>query len=77
MHHQFSLHQIVRFSSASRITRLSPDGLYEVIRLMPQDTVGDFSYRLRSSAGERVALEHELAPGGPTLSTASKRLTLR
>ena len=38
----------------------SPDGLYEITRLMPADRASEVAYRLRSAAGERVAVESEL-----------------
>ena len=60
MAHEFSLHQFVRFSSATHLAQLSRDGLYEIVRLMPEDRAGDMSYRLKSSAGDRVAKESEL-----------------
>ena len=58
----FNLNQDVRLKPTSALAHLSCDGVYEIIRLMPADVAGNFSYRLRSSAGERVALEHDLAP---------------
>ena len=60
MPHQFNLHQLVRLTSTSSLARVSPTGLYEVIRLMPEDPTGVFSYRLKSPAGERVARESEI-----------------
>ena len=58
--HEFRLNQLVRFSSATHLSQLSTDGVYEIIRLMPEDRAGDVSYRLKSPAGERVARESEL-----------------
>ncbi len=64
MTHQFTLHQTVRLKAATVITQLSHDGLYEVTRLMPADVAGIFSYRLKSAAGERIAVEHDLVDVG-------------
>jgi len=60
MAHEFSLHQVVRLSLATPLAQLSPNGLYEVVCLMPQNVAGAYSYRIKSSAGERVAAEHDL-----------------
>ena len=58
----YNLSQRVRLERKSVLTHLSGDGVYEIVRLLPQDVTGTFSYRLRSPAGERVALEHDLIP---------------
>ena len=60
MTRMYNLHQRVRLERKSGLTRLSGNNVYEIVRLLPQDVTGTFSYRLRSSAGERVALEHDL-----------------
>ena len=65
MAHKFKLHQIVRLSAQALVTRGSDDGRYEVVRLLPADQAGIFSYRLRSSGGERVAPAHDLTPRAP------------
>ncbi len=59
----FKLNETVRLLSPNMpVAQASPDGVYEVIRLLPQDQAGDFCYRLKSSAGERVAREVDLVP---------------
>ena len=62
MAHKYEVHQTIRLSTEGKIsnTHLSPDGMYEIMRLLPQDQAGDFYYRIRSSAGERVVLESQI-----------------
>lgn len=59
---RFELSQKVRLSHREPASgkHLSPDGLYEITRLMPQDVAGDFYYRLSSPAGERVVREDQI-----------------
>jgi hypothetical protein len=65
MSHKFSLAQIVKLApSGFSNGRPSADGLYEVTRLMPADVGGEYHYRLRSDAGERVAPERDLVADG-------------
>jgi hypothetical protein len=62
MSHKYQVRQLVRlvrpgFSG----TRTSSSGIYEVVRLMPADETGEFSYRIKSSdAGERAVRESEI-----------------
>ena len=59
--HKFELHQAVRLKGSGAFNgQASRDGVYEVTRLMPEDRGGEFHYRLKSSAGERVAREGDL-----------------
>lgn len=61
MTHKYELGQFVHLGKpAFRNGQASPDGLYEVTRLMPADQSGEFHYRLKSSAGERAARESEM-----------------
>ena len=61
MSHIYHLGQKVRLrQSGFSNGQPSPDGLYEIVRLMPADRASEVSYRLRSAAGERVAVEREL-----------------
>ena len=60
--HKFEDRQVVRLVEAERLSsrHLSPTGLYEITHRMPQDQAGEFSYRLKSSAGERVVREAQI-----------------
>ncbi len=60
MSHKFSLNQRVKLLSETSIQKPSPDGLYDIIRLLPQSQDGQYTYRLKSSAGERIASESTL-----------------
>ena len=61
MSHKYQLGQNVRLRQLGFSNgQPSPDGLYEITRLMPPDRASEVSYRLRSAAGERVAVESEL-----------------
>ena len=59
---QFEVQQRVRLSGEGSVSNrhLSPDGVYEITRLMPEDQAGTFHYRIRSSAGELVMKEIQL-----------------
>ena len=59
---QFVLQQNVRLSGEGSVSskHLSPDGIYEITRLMPEDQAGTLYYRIRSSAGELVLKEDQL-----------------
>ena len=67
MTRQFAIHQRVRLSRDGTISNkhLSPDGIYEITRLLPQDRDGTFSYRVRSAVGERVVQENLLTADAP------------
>ncbi len=61
MTHKFKLRQMVRllhpgFSDA----RTSAAGVYEVVRLMPADQTGEYSYRIKSTTSERAVRESEI-----------------
>ena len=59
---QFVLQQNVRLSGEGNVSskHLSPDGIYQITRLMPEDQAGTVHYRIRSSAGELVLKEDQL-----------------
>jgi hypothetical protein len=63
MTHKYHLRQLVRLSGPGfSDSRTSSNALYEVTRLMPADQTGEFSYRIKSSAGggERAVREGEI-----------------
>jgi hypothetical protein len=59
--HKFHIGQTVLYRSSTRIQD-APGGAYEITRRLPQNTDGQFEYRIRSSreAHERLAGENEL-----------------
>ncbi|WP_456684879.1 hypothetical protein [Bradyrhizobium sp. P5_C11_2] len=62
MSHKFKLGQSVRQMGMNYVGAKSSvvDGLFEVIRLMPDDRSGEPCYRIKSAGGERAAREDEL-----------------
>jgi hypothetical protein len=62
MPHKYQVRQLVRLSRPGFTdSRASTGGFYEVTRLMPADQTGEFSYRIKSSAGgERAVREGEI-----------------
>ncbi len=61
MTHKFKLRQIVRLNQPGfSDSRANSGGIYEVIRLMPADQTGEFSYRIKSSGIERAVRESEI-----------------
>ena len=63
MSHKFKLGQSVRQLGINYGNNKSTvvDGLYDVVRLMPDDRSGEPCYRIKSDGGERAAREGELA----------------
>ena len=68
------IHQRVRLSRDGTISNkhLSPDGVYEITRLLPEDRDGMFSYRIRSAVGERVVQESLLTADAPPPSSTTR-----
>jgi hypothetical protein len=61
MSHKFKLGQSVRQLGTSYAGNKSiVDGLFEVVRLMPDDRSGEPTYRIKSASGERAVREDEL-----------------
>ena len=62
MSHKYHVRQLVRLARPGfSDSRASSSGIYEVVRLMPADQTGEFSYRIKSSdAGERAVRESEI-----------------
>lgn len=61
MTHKFKLRQMVRLHQPGFAdSRANSGSVYEVVRLMPADQTGEFSYRIRSSGGERAVRESEI-----------------
>jgi hypothetical protein len=62
MSHKYQVRQLVRLTRLGfPDNRTSTGGVYEVTRLMPADQTGEFSYRIKSSAGgERAVREGEI-----------------
>ncbi len=61
MSHKYQIRQMVRLVRASLSdSRASGTGVYEVVRLMPADEIGEVSYRVRSATTERAVRESEI-----------------
>lgn len=60
MSHKFSLGQLVH--SAGQRFADRTDGVYEVVRLMPESTNGEFGYRIQhtTSGAQRAVGESEI-----------------
>lgn len=62
MHHKYKVGQIVRHSNATRLDlRRSISNIFEVVRIMPDDRLGEPLYRIKSSQGERAVREGDIA----------------
>ena len=63
MPHKFKVRQIVRLRRMGfSDSRANGGATYEVVRLMPADETGEFSYRVKSGMVERAVRESEIAP---------------
>jgi len=61
MSHKFKVGQQVRQSRIGYSdSKGAVGGLFEVVRLLPEDRSGEPSYRIKSSAGERAVREGEI-----------------
>ena len=61
MSHKFKLGQSVRQLGTSYVgSKSTVDGLFEVVRLLPDDRSGEPLYRIKSAGGERAAREGDL-----------------
>lgn len=61
MSHKFKIGQSVRQLGISYVGSKSiVDGLFEIVRLMPDDRSGEPTYRIRSAGVDRAAREGEL-----------------
>lgn len=60
MSHKFSLGQLVHPAGTRFVDRT--DGVYEIVRLMPEATNGEFGYRIRhtTSGTQRAVGESEI-----------------
>ena len=63
MAHKFTVGGLVRLRLQDRgfaHETVSRNNIYEITRLMPPDQGGEYGYRLKSDAGERMARESEI-----------------
>lgn len=61
MSHKFKIRQMVRLKQPGfSDTRTGSTGVYEIVRLMPADQTGEFSYRVKSGMLERAVRESEI-----------------
>ncbi|GEP07781.1 hypothetical protein MOX02_58190 [Methylobacterium oxalidis] len=62
MSHKFKVGQRVRQARrpGSADGGSAASSIFEIVRLMPEERLGEPSYRVKSAAGERAVLEGEL-----------------
>ena len=62
MSHKYHVRQLVRLARQGfSASQANTNDVYEVTRLMPADQTGEFTYRIKSSAGgERAVREDEI-----------------
>jgi hypothetical protein len=61
MSYKFKVKQMVRLKQPGiSDARISSSNVYEVVRQMPADQTGEFSYRIKSGAIERAVRESEI-----------------
>ena len=67
MSHKFKLRQMVRLTRPGFADEnAGASATYEVIRLMPADQSGEYSYRIKAEgSGERAVRESDLVAYGP------------
>jgi hypothetical protein len=61
MSHKFKMRQMVQLKQPGfSDSRISSTNVYEIVRLMPADQTGEFSYRIKSGVIERAVREGEI-----------------
>ena len=60
MERRYKVHDKVELQRLASSPRAGRREIYEVIRLMPADSSGEFSYRIRSGFAERAVRESEI-----------------
>lgn len=61
MSHKFKVQQTVRLTHPRfSDPRAAASSIYEVVRLMPADEIGELLYRIKSGAVERAVRESEI-----------------
>lgn len=61
MSHKFQCQQMVMLNQpAFQDSRSAPITVYEVVRLMPEDRMGEVSYRIKAGTVERAVRESEI-----------------
>lgn len=72
MVHRYKIHDKVELNKLAVSARSSGTEIYEIIRLMPADVSGEFSYRIKAGSIERAVRESEIR-GPVTRSHAAGR----
>jgi len=60
MERRYKIRDKVELKRTGSSARASGPEVYEVVRLMPMDVSGEFSYRIRSGFTERAVRESEI-----------------
>lgn len=60
MKHRYKIHDKVELNKMAFSVRTTGPEIYEVIRLMPPDVSGEFSYRIKAGSVERAVRESDI-----------------
>lgn len=61
MSYKYKIKQMVQLKQPGLSdARISSSNVYEIVRLMPADQTGEFSYRIKSGMVERAVRESEI-----------------
>lgn len=60
MQHRYKIHDKVELNKMAFSARTSGPQVFEVVRLMPADVSGEFSYRIKSGVVERAVRESDI-----------------
>lgn len=65
MQHRYKVHDKVELNKMAFSARTGGPEVYEVVRLMPADVSGEFSYRIKAGAVERAVRESDIRKTAP------------
>ncbi|MBX9758780.1 MAG: hypothetical protein K2Y29_08375 [Beijerinckiaceae bacterium] len=60
MEHRYKMHDKVELNRIASSERAGGFNVYEIIRLMPADVSGEYSYRVKAGSTERAVKESEI-----------------
>lgn len=60
MEHRYKMHDKVELNRIAASERLTGFNVYEIVRLMPADVSGEYSYRVKAGSTERAVKESEI-----------------
>jgi hypothetical protein len=71
MTHLYKLKDVVELNRMAFSERALGLNAYEVVRLMPADVTGEFSYRIKAGGSERAVRESEIRGLAVTAASAA------